>query len=40
MFNFWTFETKEDAEKFKKDNRWRKGTISYSDYWKCWILAR
>lgn len=40
MFNFWTFETKQDAEAFKKANRYRKGNIFYSDYWKCWIFTR
>ena len=40
MFELLTFDTEKDALEYKKKNRWRKCTISYSDYWKCWILTR
>ena len=38
--SFFPFDTEEEAIQYKKKNRWRKGTISYSNYWKCWILVR
>lgn len=40
MFFTQTFETEKEALEFKKMKRWRKCTISYSDYWKCWILSK
>lgn len=40
MFYSLTFETEQEAIDHKKKNRWRKCVISYSDYWKCWILSR
>lgn len=39
-FQFFTFESEQEALDFKRKNRWRKGTISYSTYWNCWLLTR
>lgn len=39
-FQFFQFTSEQEAIEFKKKNRWRKGVISYSDYWKCWLLTR
>lgn len=39
-FQFHTFQSEQEAKDFKRKNRWRKGAISYSDYWKCWLLTR
>lgn len=39
-FEYFTFQSEQEAIDFKRKNRWRKGVISYSDYWKCWILTR
>lgn len=38
-FKFETFSNEEAARKRAKELRKRKFAISYSDYWKCYILA-